>query len=63
MIYLFIIVLVGITFLILQKQKSIQVKKNSNEMQLVACAKCGIYTPQNECQIKHGKFYCNECKD
>lgn len=73
-IYLLIVVLVIIALLILMNNKFLpktslfaneeKTQKNrgdEKEISLIPCAKCGVYTPDDNCLLKQGKYYCKKC--
>jgi len=31
-------------------------------MQLVNCAKCGVWVPQNKATLRHKAYYCADCR-
>ncbi|RDU62600.1 hypothetical protein CQA53_09180 [Helicobacter didelphidarum] len=67
MIYIYILLLVGIAFLILERkrffgQKSYDSHANNNhEMNLIQCSECGLYFPQENATFRQGKDYCQDC--
>ena len=70
MVYLYIVLLVIIAFLILEREKffgSVGKKsdytndESNTQLKLTQCAKCGIYISKNESLRKNGKDYCASC--
>lgn len=61
MLYLLLVACIAVLGLMLLNVQQKNKKSDSNEMQLVQCARCNTYITKGEAHMKNGVIHCTDC--